>query len=212
MGILFTKSDDKDLDETSTTKVISLEEHFERRVLRFMHLGGMGQYISSVTGLEREEIFRSGASRHQDQTCPIPDHHAAHIVSALVSNTIRTTHLELFEGVEEYLACTDIIPSDGTLWPTIGGEFDREQESLLKPLSTIVFDAEKTAEVTLKLEEFRDSFVEVFNAHIVINSWKYLPKRIVQLTKVHSKLSKVTAEDMFSTGRMGIILSKMWNM
>lgn len=183
----------------------SVAYHFVRRLTRYVRLGGIGQYVTdATTGLvSRADVFYEGTSEHQDRSCSVPGHHAAHVVRVRLNMFIETDYPEIFEPLRIFVGHTHFVPQYANVWHGLGGEVDRIQARFLQEMSTINFRGDLTAETKDILRRLKQAFLDVFEA--AIRSGRYTARQVRDLQEAIDAIREISLRELFEKGRDGYL-------
>uniref|UniRef100_A0A1Q3FJW2 Uncharacterized protein n=1 Tax=Culex tarsalis TaxID=7177 RepID=A0A1Q3FJW2_CULTA len=176
--------------------------HFVRRLTRFVRLGGIGQYVTDQTSIHRADVFYEGCSEHQDRTCSIPGHHAAHVVRVRINGNVETEFPEIFEPLQTFVGHTHFVPQYANVWRGLGGEIDRIQERFLQEISTIDFRGDLTSRVEDILRRLKQAFLDAIEN--AIRSGRYNEQQVRDLEAVMEAIRDITIRELFEKGREGL--------
>lgn len=176
--------------------------HFVRRLTRFVRLGGIGQYVTDQTSIDRADVFYEGCSEHQDRRCSIPGHHAAHVVRVRINGSVEIEFPEIFELLRTFVGHTHFVPQYANVWRGLGGEIDRIQERFLQEISTIDFRGDLTSRVEDILRRLKQAFLDVIGN--AIRSGRYNAQQVRDLEAVVDAIREITIRELFEKGREGL--------
>uniref|UniRef100_A0A1Q3FLC3 Uncharacterized protein n=1 Tax=Culex tarsalis TaxID=7177 RepID=A0A1Q3FLC3_CULTA len=176
--------------------------HFVRRLTRFVRLGGIGQYVTDQTSIRRADVFYEGCSEHQDRTCSVPGHHAAHVVRVRINGNVEIDFPEIFEPLQTFVGHTHFVPQYANVWRGLGGEIDRIQERFLSEISTIDFRGDLTSRVEDILRRLKQAFLDAFES--AIRSGRYNEQQVRDLEAVVEAIRDITIRELFEKGREGL--------
>lgn len=176
--------------------------HFVRRLTRYVRLGGIGQYVTEQTDIYRNDVFYEGTSEYQDRSCPIPGHHAAHVVRVRINANIELEYPEIFEPLRDFIGHTHFVPQYANVWRGLGGEIDRIQARFLQEISTIDFRGDLTSRVEDILRRLKQAFLDAFEA--AIRSGRYSAQQVRELNEVIEAIRGLTIRELFGKGRDGL--------
>lgn len=176
--------------------------HFVRRLTRFVRLGGIGQYVTEQTDIYRNDVFYEGPSEYQDRSCPVPGHHAAHVVRVRINGNIELEYPEIYEPLRDFVGHTHFVPQYANVWRGLGGEIDRIQERFLQEISTIDFRGDLSSRVQDILSRLKQAFLDVFER--AIRSGRYSESQVRDLNEVIEAIRGITIRELFGKGRDGL--------
>lgn len=176
--------------------------HFVRRLTRFVRLGGIGQYVTDQTSIQRDDVFYEGASEHQDRSCSVPGHHAAHVVRVRINVIVELEFPEVFEPLRNFVGHTHFVPQYANVWRGLGGEIDRIQERFLQEISSIDFRGDLTSRVEDILRRLKQAFLDAFGS--AIRSGRYNAQQVRDLEEVVEAIREITIRELFEKGREGL--------
>lgn len=176
--------------------------HFVRRLTRFVRLGGIGQYVTDQTGIQRANVFYEGCSEHQDRRCSVPGHHAAHVVRVRINGDVEIEFPEIFEPLRAFVGHTHFVPQYANVWRGLGGEIDRIQERFLQEISTVDFRGELTSRVEDILRRLKQAFLDALGS--AVRSGRYNAQQVRDLNEVIEAIREITIRELFEKGRDGL--------
>ncbi|KAL9703116.1 hypothetical protein quinque_006634 [Culex quinquefasciatus] len=176
--------------------------HFVRRLTRFVRLGGIGQYVTDQTGIQRANVFYEGCSEHQDRRCSVPGHHAAHVVRVRINGDVEIEFPEIFEPLRTFVGHTHFVPQYANVWRGLGGEIDRIQERFLQEISTVDFRGEMTSRVEDILRRLKQAFLDALGS--AVRSGRYNAQQVRDLNEVIEAIREITIRVLFEKGRDGL--------
>ncbi|KAL1379461.1 hypothetical protein pipiens_014890 [Culex pipiens pipiens] len=176
--------------------------HFVRRLTRFVRLGGIGQYVTDQTGIQRANVFYEGCSEHQDRRCSVPGHHAAHVVRVRINGDVELEFPEIFEPLRTFVGHTHFVPQYANVWRGLGGEIDRIQERFLQEISTVDFRGELTSRVEDILRRLKQAFLDALGS--AVRSGRYNAQQVRDLNEVIEAIREITIRELFEKGRDGL--------
>lgn len=176
--------------------------HFVLRLTRYARLGGIGQYVAEQTKIYRSDVFYEGTSEYQDRSCPVPGHHAAHVVRVRMNGSIELDYPEIYVPLRDFIGHTHFVPQYANVWRGLGGQIDEIQAQFLREISTIDFRGDLTPRVKDILSRLKQAFLDAFES--AIRSGRYSALQVRDLNKVIEAIQGITIRELFEKGRDGL--------
>lgn len=178
--------------------IVSVADHLEARLKRFVRLGAIGQCIAEKIHMPRSDVLSKGGSQFQEKTCK-RDHPAAHVVRVRINKNIE---LKYFEPLKAFVGHIQCVPKFANDWGKIGGKIDRIQERFLDDINSIDFKG-NLGKAEGSLRRLKEAFLDALNEAIRQTNI-YSTSEVQELKAAIVLIEKIEIRELFEKGRNGL--------